>query len=176
MLWHAATGPLCVSSMSRYVRIEGSNMSTPRTDREIAVLTPRLERGPLTSALDRAATLSHGEDRVTARGRLTDIDDRPSKEFRIETRFEQDSVQIHAKGEGAVLVLPIVSRCDEPVHISDHRVEIVKPNARVVCESAGVIRTDGERVFHFVPGVQALQLEIDVPSDGIDIVLRIQPL
>jgi hypothetical protein len=143
-------------------------------DGEIAVLTPRLERGAFSSILDRTATLETGEDRVTARGRLTDMDDHTSSEFRIDTRFEQDSVQIHAKGERAVFVLPILSRADEAVHWSDHRVEIIKPNARVVCESSAMIRGDQERIFHFVPGVQAVQLEIDVPGEGIDISLRIQ--
>jgi hypothetical protein len=150
-------------------------MATARSHREIAVLTPRLERGAFSSVLDRTATLETGEDRVTARGQLTDIDDHTSSEFRIETRFEQNSVQIHAKGEGAVFVLPIVSRGDEAVNWSEHRVEIIKPNARVACESPGRIRGSRERIFHFVPGVQAVQLEFDVPGEGIDISLRIQP-
>ena len=174
MLWHAATGPLCVSSMSRYDRIEGRNMAASRSGRETSVLTPRLQRGAFSSALDRAATLAAGEDSVTVRGRLTDLQDRTDAEFLLETRFSKDVVHFHARGEGAAFVLPIVSRSDEAITLSDHRVVIRKPGAKVLVESEGLIQGTSERVFHFVPGVQAVRLEIDVPAWGRDVSVRIQ--
>ncbi|MBC8103685.1 MAG: hypothetical protein H7Z41_14000 [Cytophagales bacterium] len=173
LLWHADTGPLCVSSMSHYGQIEGRNMALARSEREITVLTPRLEQGAFSSALDWTATLETGEDRVVARGRLTDLEGKASHEFRLETRFGEDFVHFNVKSEGAVFVLPIVSRGDEAVAWSDHRVEISKTLARVVCESPGVIRGEAARVFHFVPGVQGVRLEVDVPAGGMDVFLRV---
>ncbi|MBC7809277.1 MAG: hypothetical protein H7145_24345 [Akkermansiaceae bacterium] len=174
MLWHAATGPLCVSSMSQYDRIEGRNMATMRSETEIAVLTPRLEHGTFSGALDWNATLQAGEDSVAASGRLTDLQGEPAGEFLLETRFEKDTVHFHARGEGAVFVLPVVSRGGERVEWSAHRVEIHKPHASVICESTGIIRGDANRIFHFVPGVQAVRLEINVPAGGLDVFLQVR--
>jgi hypothetical protein len=176
MLWHAATGPLCVSSMSHYDRIEGRNMAPLRADAEIAVLTPRLEQGDFSSAIDFHATLETGADSVTARGRLTNLQDETAGAFRLETHFGADYVRFHAEcGGGAIFILPIVSPSGETVEWGDHRVEIHKPNARVVCETSGVIRgSSATRIFHFVPGVQAARLEIPVPVGGVDVYLRIQ--
>jgi hypothetical protein len=174
MLWHSATGPLCVSSMSHYNRIEGRNMATLRSDDEISVLTPRLEQGEFSSALDFGATLETTENSVTTRGRLTNLQDEASIEFQIQTRFGADYVHFHVGGAGAIFVLPVVSRGNETVVWSEHQVTIRKAGASVVCESPGVFRGDSKRVFHFVPGVQAVRLEVDVTADGIDVFLRIR--
>lgn len=174
MLWHSVTGPLCVSSMSHYHRIEGRNMATPKSVDEISVLTPRVELGEFSSALDFNATVETTTDTVTARGKLTNLQDETSTTFLIRTQFGADTVHLHAEGAGAVFVLPVVSRGDEIVEWSDCQVTIRKPDASVVCESSGVIRGNDKRVFHFVPGVQAVRLEIDVPAEGVDVLLRIR--
>jgi hypothetical protein len=94
MLWHRATGPLLVSSMSRYTLLEGRNMAHARDDREITVLTPRLVQGAFSSDLDEAATIETGDDFVTARGHLTGYEGQTAGEFVLKTRFDGDTVHL----------------------------------------------------------------------------------
>jgi hypothetical protein len=162
--------------MSQYDRIEGRNMAPLRSEDEIAVLTPRLEQGDFSSMVDFRATLETGEDSVTARGRLTNLQNETAGAFLLETRFAADHVRFHAEGggEGVTFVLPVVSAADERIEWSDHQVVIHKPGARVVCETTGLLGGDAARIFHFVPGVQAVRLAIAVPAEGVDVYLRIQ--
>ncbi len=176
MLWRADTGPLCVSSMSDYVRFEPRNMAETRSPDEVAVLTPRLEQGAFSSALDPAAIVEASGNTVTARGRLTNVEKETTDAFELTTRFAEDAVHFHALSEGATFVLPVVSRGDEVVEWSDHRVTIRKERAFVVCETEQVLRGDATRVFNFVPGVQAVRLEVAVPTGGVDVVLRVERL
>lgn len=173
MLWHRATGPLCVSSMSDYQRIEPTNMASTQAESEISVLTPRLEQGSFSSELDLSARLEASQDSVKASGRLTNLRDETSGEFCIETRFEGDTVHFHVTGQGATFVLPIASPHEEEVVRQARSVEIRKPNARVVVESSVDLHRDTNRIFHFVPGVQAVRLAMEVPAEGVHVSLSV---
>lgn len=176
MLWHPLTGPLCVSSMSRYDLPEPGNMAAPRAADEIAVLTPRLQSGEFSSELDWHARLETGAQGVTASGHLTNIRDETERAFSIETRFEPEGVRFQLASNGATFVLPLVSSAGEAVRIAPHRIEIRKPDALVVCQSNAVFRAEEKRIFHFVPGVQAVRLEIEVPPEGAWVSLRVEAL
>jgi hypothetical protein len=176
MLWHQATGPLCVSSMSRYDLLEPGNMAREQTSGEVSTLSPRLEHGAFSSELDWQATLEVLPDGVRAHGRLCDIDGNASGAFTLETRFQNNEVLFDATGEGATFVLPILSHSEEPVAFEPHRIEISKARACVVIESKAVIGSDARRIFHFVPGAQAVRLEIFVPAEGVRVSLRVQAL
>ncbi len=149
-------------------------MAPLHSDNEIAVLTPRLERTDFSSALDFGATIETGDDFVVARGHLTNYEEETAGEFQLETHFTNERVHIRATCAGAVFVLPLVSPVGEVVEWSEYRVVIHKNNARVVCESSGTIGRSEARVFHFVPGVQAVRLAIPVPNEGLDLSLRVE--
>jgi len=175
MLWRRDTGPLCVSSMSRYERFEATNMAATHSENDVAVLTARVEVGAFSSALDHAATLETSANVVTAHGHLTDFENATCGAFTLETRFEDDAVHFRATSEtpGAMFVLPVVSQGDEIVEWADRRVVIRKAHADVICECDQVIRGDAARIFNFVPGVQAVRLAVEVPPDGVRVVLRV---
>ena len=174
MIWHAATGPLCVASANGYPLIENLNMAPLRSEREISTLTPRIERGEFCSALDQNARLETLEDGVRVGGRLTNLAGETADEFTCETRFDGDAIHFYATGKNANFVLPVVSPQAETVEWQARRVEIRKPGARVVVESDAELCGDSSRIFHFVPGVQALALRAKIPDDGIRLSIQIQ--
>ncbi len=180
LIWHPKTGPICVASMSGYRRIEGVNMAELRAPDEIATLTPRLQNGDFSSERDLSATLGTQNDGVCARGRLTDLQNQVAGKFSLETRFEGDKVTFHAQvespSEGAIFHLPIVSPSDEKVEWSAHRIEIHKSRARLVIESSAAMSGETSRVFHFVPGVQAVPIAIQLPAGGAVVSLRVVAL
>ena len=175
MLWHKATGPLCVSSMSVYERIEGGNMAKAQSENEIAVLTPRIDSGEFSSVFDEKATLESGEESICAAGHLTTLGGDRAGNYQLETRFSDNRVVFHATAEHdeAAFILPVVSPCDETVEWSAHRVVIHKHRARVVVEASAPINESAERIFHFVPGVQAVRLTIPIPPNGLDVSLTV---
>ena len=175
MLWHAATGPLCVASTDGYPLIESLNMAPVHLDREISMLTARIERGEFSSARDPSARLEILANGVKVSGKLTDFAGEAAGDFICETRFDGNSVHFYATGEGATFVLPIVSPQNETVEWQARRVEIRKPNARVVVQSNTEIWGESARIFHFVPGVQAVKIQAKIPNDGIKLSISFWP-
>lgn len=166
MLWHPKTGPLCVASMSVYQPLEGGNMASPHAPQESVILTPHLKNGEFLSCLDTRAVLHCEQNRVTARGVLTNPSGKTAGEFQIETRFLADAVEFQIEGEG-VFWLPLASPDGESVTAEENRLEIQKMGGVVVgVESNQAIRVREKRIFNFVPGIQAVALEIPVPATG----------
>ncbi len=172
LLWHEATGPLCVASMNDYVLYEGSNMQTAASAAEKFVLTPRLELlidGELFSSLhDRAAQIAwHEEGReieLTAKGVLKNHagEAATSATYQLGYRFSGSTFQLRASCAlpNVRLVFPLVSAQDETVSIQDKTLAVRKPHAIVHAQIEGAKWGDIsiERVFNFVPGVEALPL------------------
>ena len=171
LLWHAKTGPLCVASMNDYVCYEGDNMQRAWSEADKFVLTPRLEsqRGEelFSSLYDGAACIEWREDAgvfdvvatgelKTSRGLTTGAKYRMAYHF-SPSNFEWD---ISCALRGVRLVLPLVSPKRETFRIQGNTFEIHKPNAtvRAAIEGAQWIKPAPERVFNFVPGVEALSL------------------
>ncbi len=174
MIWHQNIGPLCVASTHGYPLIESLNMAPLHSENEIATLTPRIERGDFCSALDQNARLETLENGVRVRGKLTSFAGETAGEFTCETRFEGDAAHFYMTATGATFVLPIVSPQNETVERRARRVEIRKPHARVVVEADAEIFGDSDRIFHFVPGAQAVALKAQIPDGGLTVSIEVQ--
>ncbi|BCM88302.1 hypothetical protein IAD21_00133 [Abditibacteriota bacterium] len=169
LLWHEATGPLCVASMNDYLLYEGSNMQTAANDAEKFVLTPRLELlidGELFSSLyDGAAQIAWHTDKeaieLTAVGILKNQVGEAAEDadYQFVYRFVGSIFELKASCAlpDVRLVFPLVSAQHEPISFQDKTLAIRKPNAIVYAQLEGAQweNDSAERVFNFVPGVEA---------------------
>jgi hypothetical protein len=176
MLWHEKTGPLFCASMNAYQMVEAGNMQAD-DDPLSMPLTPRIElvEDGVTYLCcgDLGATVEVYGDvprvKVIARGRLVDKDQRDPAggvaAFTAEYVFRDKGVEVSFRcaDTRARVVLPLISRSGEAVEMGDRRITVRKANMTVVLEAdKALVRlpTTGERLFNFVPGFEAVPVEV----------------
>jgi hypothetical protein len=187
MLWHSALGPVLLASVTEYGLMEPSNMQPPREGPPVP-LTPRVETEEdgvtYRSVNDLTAQVHHqsGPDgiRFEIRGEMKDRRQRGPADpapFRLEYELANDHVVVRAWPSGARrawLVLPFVCSRDEPARRIEGGIEIEKPGGRLqVTWNAPEAGTDlSGRVFHPVPGFQALPLAWALSGDPVAVSIR----
>lgn len=180
MIWHRLTGPLCVASMTEYIRYEGANMSEATRAEDKFSLTPRIEATfgetvysnvhDLFAAVVANETADGIDVRATGVLRNHTGSEAPanSGRYTIVYRFRGNSWEavVETDAPDAHLVLPILSAGTETWILNQAGAVIVqKPHAIVTVQSLGensgspVVLTE-TRVFNFVPGMEALPLRI----------------
>lgn len=151
-------------------------------------LTPRVEMetgGVLyRSVNDLTARVSHrsGPDGIQfeIRGEMKDRRQKTPADpapFRLEYELAKDRVVLRAWPSGAgcaSLVLPFLCSRDEPARRIEGGIEIEKPGGRLqVTWSAPETGTDpSTRIFHPVPGFQALPLAWELSGDPVAVSIR----
>jgi hypothetical protein len=177
LLWHEAAGPLLVSSMEKYQRMEPDNQQLLRNTPDIPLI-PRVEivedGAAYRSCNDPSATMTvetHSHKiTVSSRGNLVDRNGASPKSGKIAyeqtVTFDVDSVAISASILGqrtASFVLPLISPHSESVRKTSNGMEmaLTKPNCTVTIASnvsASVMPTGYARIFQHVPGFEAILL------------------
>lgn len=175
LLWHNKTGPLLVAGMTRYQITEATNMQRDRSGFNTN-LTPRVEvfknGQTFTNILDLSAKVSfnEAEDAIhfNVRSKLTTETGEVLQKEKDDTLFNytinNDSVKIQLQYTGdasnaAQYTLPIVCTKNEKVEVlSPTSLSIQKENAIVKVESSKPFKLTGDtnRIFHFVPGMEAI--------------------
>ncbi len=178
LLWHRQAGPVLCAGMSRYSLKEPYNMTLPRRGNHRCI-TPRLELcqdGEVYSNMfDHTCGMEQeqgqGQFRVRVRGRLTDIHKKKHEngEYQVFYLFEPDRVCVQAKvPPGARWILPLVSRQKEEAEAGERKVTVKRDGAAVtVARERGRITLPRglERIYNLVPGVEALELDME-EEDG----------
>lgn len=176
LLWHENAGTILVASMNRYQLQEAINMQPDKDPRSMC-LTPRFEVDNFRNVNDLKATVAvtQTSEHITFNtiSSLVDEDQSPAPVAGCETSytFSKEAVLIHAvtKNEQASYFLPVVSTNDEKVSIlSDNKIEIRKKGGIVRIEANAPMKVL-ERVFNFVPGMEALPLQFSARDIQIKI-------
>jgi hypothetical protein len=181
MLWHSKTGPLVVGSMNQYQLVEPFNMQRDK-DAFSMSLTPRFEAEVdhkiYSNINDLKAQIDFSQDdteiKFETRSHLVDEDQKnipwTAGACEINYSFKDDAAIIRAKrlsanvNEVLKYFLPIVSCREEKITIvSGHQLEIHKPNGIVTIEAnipIKMLNMGNDRIFNFVPGMEAIALEL----------------
>ena len=196
LLWHDLTGPLLVASMNAYQLVESGNMQADKDPLSMP-LTPRVE---LTtdgvtymniSCLDAEITTEeqqHNKIIIKTRSKLVDKDQHDPAQGpvycyadyiftpqQISLRFRHDPTPTPYT-DAIRIVLPVISRSGEPVAVNDDKtIHIQKEKALVTIKSnqpAQRLPTTGERLFNFVPGLEAIPFAIHHQPAVIDITIQ----
>ncbi|MBC8009930.1 MAG: hypothetical protein H7067_07525, partial [Burkholderiales bacterium] len=195
MLWHERAGPLLVASLNDYLRYEGVNMDEAHADTDKTVLTPRLEAhldGCLYSSVHEGraelASTQDGESiHLIAHGVLRDVHGQAppdgSTAYELQYRFTPDAFVLTARcASPAVLHVPLVAPASASLVASDAGVFTLHlPEARVrlvasAAPVAPVAMSATERVFNYVPGVQAAPFRFDLTPDlAVEVRLEVSP-
>ena len=189
LLWHEKAGPLLSASMNEYQMQEAGNMQ-PDTDPLSMPLTPRIELlkgGTFMNICDLKATMETKDEAhstsVTSHSRLVDKDQNSpaSGEIKCQTdyTFQTNKVIVEFNSETTVasepvrVVIPVISNASEMVEVIGKRlIQIQKKNALVKITSDSdlvILPTTGNRVFNFVPGLEAIPLAINQSKCRIEI-------
>ncbi|MDP4208323.1 MAG: hypothetical protein Q8928_05860 [Bacteroidota bacterium] len=193
MLWHPKAGPVIVSSMNNYQLVETSNMQRNR-DAFSMSLTPRFEvevnhklysnSNDLKAVIDYRQT--EGGIAFVTRSSIVDenqilVPGSPAA-CDISYMFNNESVIINAKCQanehsGTVRYwLPIVASGNEKVTVvSQHKIEIRKPKGIVVIEANSPLNIKdvaNGRIFNFVPGMEAIPIEL--ASNDVEIKISVR--
>lgn len=198
MLWHEKAGPVLCASMTAYVMYEGTNMQRNRDPISIP-LTPRLETilgGEVFSSVYDYSAAVHCKDNNEvishlAEGRLVNNKnmDPDSGDVQYAIAYEHRSesitirIQATASNSGSKLryYLPIISpgtdACRQPLVTE---VDIYRENLRISVRASKPIHRlecDRERVFHHVPGFEAMPLYVEFEeSDKVEFMIRVEHL
>ena len=190
LLWHEHTGPLLVASMSAYQLVEAGNMQADNDPLSMP-LTPRVELntdGRLymnCSDLEAIITVENEKDRIVVhtRSRLVDKDQHDPAQGAVYCNAhyfftpQRTTLSFHCdKGpyDGKLrIVLPVISASGEAVRFIDERTMSVQKGTAAVNLRADkpLIRlpSTGDRLFNFVPGLEAIPLAILQNEAVIDI-------
>lgn len=185
MLWHQQAGPLLAGSMARYYLLEKNNMQLYPEDHP---MTPRVELWEdniwFTQLYDLTAKVTHSNQTGTlgfevAARLLNETRKEPSRgnaacsmSYHFDTEMVTFAVSAPDVGSGSNrprLVLPLISPTGEKVTQSAMRIEIHKPQGRVVIEANAPLRIQEStrpRIFNLVPGFEAVPIIADIPADS----------
>ena len=185
MLWHPLAGPLLAGSMARYFLVEKNNMQLYPEDHP---LTPRVEIWEdetwFTQLYDLTAEVAHSDHNgilafEVATRLLNEARKAPSRgnaACSLTYRFDANTVTIAVSapgvGSGSArprLILPLISPTGEKVTWSANRIEIHKPQGRVVIEANAPLRIQEgtrPRIFNLVPGFEAVPIIAEIPADS----------
>jgi hypothetical protein len=184
LLWHSQAGPLLAGSMARYFLVEKNNMQSYPEDHP---LTPRVELWEdetwFTQLYDLTAKVTHSDKDGTlgfdvAARLLNEARKGPTRgnaacalTYHIGADTVMIAVNAPGVGSGSTrprLVLPLVSPTGEKINQSQKRIEIHKPQGRVVIEANAPLRieqTMRPRIFNLVPGFEAVPIIAEIPAD-----------
>lgn len=195
MLWHQQTGPLLLAGMNAYQLVEAGNMQAD-TDPLSMPLTFRAE---LTAngfvymniaCSDATISASQQGEKVVIRAssKLVDQDqnDPPQGPVYCEAEYiftpDKIMLSLHCKSEtigylnNIRIVMPVIATSQEKVEIvNDKNVQVCKSKARLhihADEPITRLRTTGDRLFNFVPGLEAVPFAINKPGGTIVLTVR----
>jgi hypothetical protein len=182
MLWHQKTGSIFTGSMTEYQLIEADNMQ-PDTDPLAMPLTPRIELRTDTAVFMNICDLDAKIEREITRDSLIiktqsklvnkNQQDPKSGELncRINYYFTDKSVSIKfsfdkSLNDGKVkIILPVISRSTEKFSLSSDQIRVYKGSSILQIKSTAKLTpmptNTKNRVFNFVPGLEAIPLSID---------------
>jgi hypothetical protein len=190
MLWHEQTGPLLVASMNAYQLVEAGNMQAD-TDPNSMPLTFRAEltAGGVTymniSYLDATIKTSQAGDRIIiqASSRLVDKDqnDPPQGPVHCQAEYiftrERVSVSLRCNTTATDylkdirIVIPVIASSMESIQDrGDNEFHIHKSKALLYMSADQPLTrlpTTGDRLFNFVPGLEAIPFVIHQPKGTI---------
>lgn len=189
LLWHNDAGTLLTGSMNQYQMVESFNMQKDRDPHSIP-LTPgfRLQEAEklYLSTQDLKATIhtdtTPAAIRISTQTNLTDAAQATPQDAacQISYTFTADSVTIKASSSNnaAVFSLPVVSpRQEEVSQPSPTRITIRKPGAIVEINASVPVKVSvplSERIFNFVPGMEAVPIILE--SNQIEISISVKKL
>jgi hypothetical protein len=170
--------------MARYHLVEKNNMQLYPEDHP---LTPRVELWEegewFTQIYDLTAKVSATDQdgvivfQVSAQ--LLNEARKPSRDkvdCSLVYQFNAETLTITASAAGASMVLPVISTDGEKVIHTANRIEIHKPQCKVVIETNASLATR-PHIFNLVPGFQAVPVIAEIPSDGkLECLIRVMSL
>ncbi|WP_445736604.1 hypothetical protein [Mariniflexile sp.] len=192
LLWHEKVGPIFTASMAEYILVEANNQQ-PQPG-EYFTLTPRIERYKngvwFTNIHDLKATVQftdkNGIIDFVVDASLTNREKETVKEHakcQLQYAFDNEKTVIKAirtntNDNGDALILPIVSATGEKVvQLSENHIEIHKKGGIVSLKANVPLRikkTEKERVFNMVPGVEAVPVIAVFPKSTQEIICIIK--
>jgi hypothetical protein len=192
MLWHAALGPVCAASVTEYGLMEASNMQPPQA-LPLPPLTPHIElatgQNVYTNLNDLSAkvqwTITPEEIRFEVYGHLQNTHQQNPAggphPFQLTYIFTKNVITMRAQASQGLIGrlifhLPIISPMGEAVNRVGQVIGISKPRGNLYVEAnqpeAGPTGTS--RIFHPVPGLQALPLMWSLPpTEALEIQISI---
>ena len=188
LLWHERVGLLIAAGMNKYQLVEPFNMQRER-DLLTGCLTPRWERevdGVIYSNINDLGaviemTKEGDDDIIVVHARMVDENQQPapgaSPEVRIAYRFSDEGLTINARSAGGKYLLPLVATSSEALEaLSEKKWRLHKRGGVVTVDASlsGATAIDGkDRIFNFVPGVEAIPLTWMGDEVGIKIALSL---
>lgn len=195
LLWHDLTGPLLVASMNAYQLVEAGNMQADKDPLSMP-LTPRVEltTDGITymniSCLDAEITTEeqHNKIIIKTRSKLVDKDQHDPAQgpvyCYVDYTFTPEQISLSFRHDptptpynNAIrIVLPIISQSGETVAVKDDKtIHIQKEKALVTFKTNQPVQrlpTTGERLFNFVPGLEAIPFAIHHQPTVINITVK----
>ncbi|MBO9202165.1 MULTISPECIES: hypothetical protein [Niastella] len=195
LLWHEQTGPLLVASMNSYQLVEAGNMQVDKDPHSLA-LTPRIEliNNGVTymniSCLDATVTTSKTGSAIIiqASSRLVDQDQNDPSQGPVYCHttytFTPEKItlawrcdKVPAAYEQAIrIVVPVIAASTEKIKKQrDNQLVIQKNNILVTLHADQPLihlPTTGDRIFNFVPGLEAIPLAIANQKGAIEITVH----
>lgn len=179
LLHHKDAGPLFCAGMGEYTRKEPNNMQIPYKVRH-QCLALRIEaeiNGVLYSSIyedeAKAESLLKNDSReisLKVQGQLKDISHNPPAgmelPYCLEYRFLKNQVEINGAFPLGKLICPIISHQEEELTFDESAgysiIKIMKNGSPVYFKTRGKMELPykTERIFHLVPGFQALRVDI----------------
>jgi hypothetical protein len=177
LLYHMTIGPVLVASMTKYAMVEISNQQAYHGGSHMT-LTPRIEcaaKDVYTSLDDLKATVNATHDAegivFDVNGRMLTTGHRSPAEgdllYRLTYKIRKSGVDLIASVKGPApagvrLILPVLARADEAVHLADERtLQIARSKGTLAVHTdavGGFVKVPDERTFNLVPGFEALPL------------------
>ena len=164
-------GPILVSGMAEYSIKEANNQQIPSASQLHECLAPRIETkdgGSIISSVYDVKSEIRREGRVLhVQGYLSNVDNSHSGiPYCFDYSFADDAISIKAKIDAGRFIIPVVSRQDEAISISDNIISFGRGFAVAVENGSFGLPYGERRIFNLVPGLQALKLEISPDASG----------
>jgi hypothetical protein len=186
MLWHEQAGIILAASMNEYQLYEANNMQQD-TDPLSMCLTPRIELkegGKLYMNIhDLTAIITIEQDKDTiivhTSSRLVDKEQQPPPSgpvhCQVSYHFTENGVTLYFSynSEAAKIIVPVISPSTETfILLSDKKAQINRDKIRIQItanQPMKVLPVTGKRVFHFVPGLEAIPFCIEAQAARFEI-------
>lgn len=174
LLYHGKTGPLLVSSMTRFIRYEIMNTQRHMKCDDLP-FTVRLQKGgePVcySNNLDKCAVIKQvSGNTFEANGKICGVkgENPPDGAVSFKSRyvFETDRAVFtyEHSGENIDLIFPAVIKNDEPVTVKDGKTVMIKNGTKIKIDFEGAV-PEITRFFNHVPGFEGCELKItNVPQ------------